>query len=123
MFSRFTKIFSFICVGVAMSLLYVAGHVETIKLSYEIRSKERNLAEAYDTMKNLKYHLASLKSPSQLEHRMIETDLELIPVQNVRVLRFAKRTLPKVETAGVRPEGPMRAHFLTVKEAQAETSG
>ena len=106
-----------------MSILFVAGKVETVKLSYEIRGKERKMAEEYEAMKNLRYHLASLKSPAQLENRMIETELGLIPVQEVRVLRFAKRKLPEPQKSLAGPVSRGPSHFLTVREAQAETNG
>ena len=105
-----------------MSLVYIAGKVEPIKISYEIRAKERKIAAEFDQMKNLKYHLATLKSPSQLENRMVETNLELIPIQKVRVLRFAKRKIATHQTKLVNSDSPGRHHFLAVREAQAETN-
>jgi hypothetical protein len=121
MFSRFIKFFLLLCMGTGMCLLFVAGKVETIKLAYEIRGKERHLAEQYDTLKELRYRLTSLKSPSQLENRMVETELELVPIHEVRVLRFAKRKLPDAAKPIVNTEAPARSHFLSVREAQADT--
>lgn len=121
MFSKFTKSFFLIALVTGMGLLFVAGQVETIRLAYEIRGKERKLAEQYDTLKELRYRLTSLKSPSQLENRMVETDLELVPIQKVRVLRFAKRKSAPVPKAVVNTETPARGHFLSVREAQAKT--
>ena len=109
-------------IGTTMSLVYIAGKVEPVKISYEIRAKERKIAAEFDQMKNLRYHLATLKSPSQLESRMIETDLELIPVQKVRVLRFAKRKIANPDTKIVNSDSSGRLPFLAVREAQAETN-
>lgn len=105
-----------------MGLVYVAEKVEPIKTSYQIRAKEIKIAKEYEKMKHLKYHLATLKSPSQLTDRMVETNLDLIPVQKVRVLRFAKRKISGHEGKLVNSDSPGRHRFLAVQEAQAETS-
>jgi len=118
--NRFFKTFSFIALVTGLSLGYVASKVESVKLSYEIRAKEKRLAQHYEDFRNLKYRLASLKSPAQLENRMLDTHLELVPVKEVRILRFVKKPLPQTVAPRVGTEwtGAPRG-FLTVPEAQA----
>jgi len=103
-----------------MGLVYVAEKVETVELSYKIRAKEKTLAEYYDQLKNLRFRLASLKSPSRLETQMLDSNLELVPVREVHILRFAKRSLPVPQPTGIAVE-PVHPGFLAVREAQAKT--
>ena len=104
-----------------MSLTYVAEKVETVELSYRIREKQKSMAEYYDRLKTLRYRLASLKSPSQLQNQMLDSKLELVPVREVRILRFAKKSVPLPAAPLVKTELPSHNRFLSVREAQAKT--
>ena len=121
MHKKFLSFFVMLCLGTGMSVIYVAGKVETVEMSYKIRSSEKSIAEYYDSLKNLRFRLASLKSPSQLESQMLDSKLELVPVREVRILRFAKRPLLVPKPPGVAIEPPVRSGFLAVREAQAKT--
>jgi len=109
-----------ISVFVSLGLVYVAGQVKPIELSLSIRANEKKLAASYEDMKTLRYRLASLKSPSQLKTRMIESKLELVPIKDVRVLHFAKRPAAVI-LSPITPERMIRPGFLQVREAQAKT--
>jgi hypothetical protein len=104
-----------------MSLVYVAEKVETVELSYRIREKQRSMAETYDHLKTVRYRLASLKSPSRLQNQMLDSKLELVPVREVRILRFAKKNAPVPLPSLVKTELPQHNRFLSVREAQAKT--
>lgn len=121
MISKFFKFLIFLTIVTGLSLFYISTKVEAIKLSYEIRTTEKALAQEHDAMKNLRFQLASLKSPSQLENRMVESSLDLIPVREVKVLHSAKKKLALPERSVVGTEAPTRPHFLSVREAQADT--
>ena len=121
MLKKFLSLFFTICVGTGMGLVYVSEKVEPVELSYKIRAKEKSLAEQYDTVKNLKFRLATLKSPSRLETQMLDSKLELVPVREVRVLKFTKKILPVPQPTFMGTEPPIHGGFLAVREAQAKT--
>jgi len=122
MLKKVLGLFAMVSIGTAMGVFYVAGKVESVTLSYEIRTVEKRLAEQYDIQKKHRYRLAALKSPSQLAKEMAETKIDLVPVREVRLIKFARPPLGESKAAVLPPSvAPPRPGFLNVREAQAKT--
>lgn len=68
------KIIFVLILVILVSLLYVKGQVELVRLSYQIRNETRQVEEIVFFNRSLEYELASLKSPAALEKRFAAVD-------------------------------------------------
>ena len=59
-----------ICTTLA-GLLCVYGEVEAVKIGYEIRKQQEAKMQTLDRARALKYNIASLKAPQNLERRLL----------------------------------------------------
>ena len=59
-----------VCTTLA-GLFYVALEVEAVKVGYEIRRQEETKIQALDRARALKYNVARLKAPHNLERRLL----------------------------------------------------
>ena len=59
-----------ICTTLA-GLLCVYGEVEAVKIGYEIHKQQEIKTQALDRARALKYNIASLKAPQNLERRLL----------------------------------------------------
>ncbi len=107
----------------ACMLLYVHQHIAIILFSYDINKKEEVLTEIKDVNKNLKFQLASLKSPTNLEEKLAAANINLVLPQEVKVLRVPITHTEPIQI--VKNNAPARSSnilkfFGLEKEAQAE---
>jgi hypothetical protein len=122
MLKRLVQLICVVSILTSMGIFYVAGQVEPIMVSYNIRTTEKNIASEYDHFKNHRFRVASLKSPSRLETQMASAQLELVPVREVKILKFSPTKMPLPKPRSVTNlEAPVRGGFLSVREAQAKT--
>ncbi|MFH1460449.1 MAG: hypothetical protein ABIG64_08815 [Candidatus Omnitrophota bacterium] len=71
------KTLIFAVITTCLSISYVNQQISVVKLSYQLRSKEKNLSELIDQNRILLYNNASLKSPQYLAGMLKENDQEL----------------------------------------------
>ena len=84
-------------------LAYVRQQVEIVKLSYDLRTKEKTLCEMIDRNRILLYNNTSLKAPQYLTGMIKENELQLCfpdtaAVAKVRVSRKHQDQLVKATT-------------------------
>ena len=109
-----------ICATLA-GLLCVYGEVEAVKIGYEIRTQEETRMQALDRARALKYNIASLKAPHNLERRLSAQRIVLESPKSWQTLVLSNGTPPKKQgllgASAARP--PLFTRFF-VGTAQAE---
>ena len=104
-------------------LLYVHQHIAILLCSYTINQKEDTLTELNDIHKNLKFQLASLKSPTALEQKLAAADINLVLPKEINVLKIpVTHTEPILVVKDQIPthKSNILKFFGFEKEAQAE---
>ena len=104
-------------------LFYVHQHTAILLCSYTINQKQETLTALIDVHKNLKFQLASLTSPTTLEQKLADANVNLVLPQEIKVVKVPithTEPIHMVENRLVsRDRGILR--FLSFeKEAQAE---
>ena len=101
---------------------YVAQAVSHLKLSYRINSYSKELSACYEEHRKLKYKLAALTSPAQLEKQCELHGLELVAPRAVRLIELpCLERLPVDTHEAIQTKGLFSSlQFGSV--AQAETS-
>lgn len=85
--------FLFIMVIITIvSVVYVQQQISLLKLSYEIKDKEKTLQELLDKNKISMYNVFVLKAPASLEKRLIVKNVRLEMPQEWQLV-----SLPEVE--------------------------
>ncbi len=70
--------FLFIMVIITIvSVVYVQQQISLLKLSYQIKDKEKTLQELLDKNKILMYNILALEAPASLEKRLIVKNVRL----------------------------------------------
>ena len=65
-----------ICVTLA-GLVYVTAEVEAVKVGYTIQKQEQMKAQALDRARALKYNIARLEAPHNLERKLLAQRIQL----------------------------------------------
>ena len=102
-------------------LVYVYSEIETMKIGYQIRKQEESKVQLLDRTRALKYNVARLKAPHNLERKLIAQKIILdSPKQwQTLVLPGAKDVTRPVAVQGFRQEPQFFTRFF-VGTAQAE---
>jgi hypothetical protein len=78
-------------------LLYVHEKVEILRVSYRIHEKSRHLSEKAEEFRRMKFEVAQLRSPQNLEKRLGELELPLALPKQIQALRVPA-TMPAPES-------------------------
>ena len=104
----------------AASLFYVYQEVEAVKVGYQIRKQEETKTLYLDRTRALKYNIARLKAPNNLERRLLSERIVLQAPKSWQTLVIAPSAAPRpsgIESLWSRP--PLFGKLL-VGTAQAE---
>ena len=74
-----------VCVTLA-GLIYVGSETEAVKIGYQIRKLQEAKAVALDRASALKYNIAQLKAPHNLERRLLAERIALEPPKQWQTL-------------------------------------
>ena len=88
----------------AAALFYVSQEIEAVKIGYTIRKQEETKTQYIDRARALKYNIARLKAPNNLERRLMAQRIVLQSPKSWQTLVIA----PKPGT-----EPSMAGSFLT----------
>jgi len=114
-----------ICILTISMLFYVHLHITSLRYSYAINEKEESLVFLIDTYKNLKFQLASLKSPTALEQKLAAADINLVLPDEIRVVKVPvpyTESVPITAPVADSQLTPLLRLFGFEKVAQAELS-
>ncbi len=109
-----------ICTTLA-GLVYVYTEVEAVEIGYTIRKQEEIRIQMLDRSRSLKYNIASLKAPHNLERRLLAQRILLESPKQWQTLVIANGQGAKKPVTGVQPsiQQPFFTKFF-VGTAQAE---
>ncbi|HTL70986.1 MAG TPA: hypothetical protein VL404_06820 [Candidatus Eisenbacteria bacterium] len=101
-------------------LFYVNQEVEAVKIGYEIRRQEEAKVQALDHARALKYNIARLKAPKNLEKKLLAERIQLESPGSWQTLVLPD---PGAKNGGLAVSQDLRPPFFTkffVGTAQAE---
>lgn len=75
-------------------LLYVHEQVEVLRVSYRIYQKSSQLAERAEEFRRLKFGVAQLRSPQNLEKKLEDLSFPLTLPREIQVLRVPETFSP-----------------------------
>lgn len=117
------KIVLMMVCGTALLLGYVHQHILTIQCSYRIQENEGNLAHMIDDNIDLSFQLASLRSPTFLEEKLVAADIDLVLPHEIRIVKVPEMLVP-IGTGGLAQSGTSQSQLMRMlnfeNEAQAE---
>lgn len=114
------RFLSFVICTTLAGLVYVTTEVEAVKIGYTIRKQEESKVQMLDRSRALKYNIASLKAPHNLERRLLAQRILLESPKQWQTLVIANgqgAKKPAAAQASVQP--PFFTKFF-VGTAQAE---
>jgi len=106
-------------------LLYVHQQIAIIQCSYDINSSESKLVQLVDSHKELKYKLASLKSPKILEQKLADAQISLVLPEQIKIVKVPMQpanSLGMQSPDTVASGSNLFQIFGFAREAQADTS-
>jgi hypothetical protein len=80
-------------------LLFVHQQIAIIQCSYKINKNEDVLAELRETNKNLKFQLASYTSPTSLDEKLANADIDLVFPEHITVVQIPTVTREAMQLA------------------------
>lgn len=89
---RLSKFLFIMVIITIVSVVYVQQQISLLKVSYEIKDKEKTLQELLDKNKISMYNVFVLKAPASLEKRLMVKNVRLEMPQEWQLL-----SLPEVE--------------------------
>ena len=104
----------------AAALFYVYQEVEAVKIGYTIRKQEETKMLFLDRARALKYNIARLKAPSNLERRLLSARIVLQSPKSWQTLVLTPSAAPKPGMADSLFSHPAFLGKLFVGTAQAE---
>ena len=112
---------SFVVLATFAGLFYVYAEVEAVKIGYTIRQQEEAKVQALDRARALKYNIASLKAPHNLERRLLAQKILLESPKQWQTLVLSQGVNGKKQTLVGSPinRPPFFVKFF-VGTAQAE---
>ncbi len=116
------KRFLMCLVGVTLAgLFYVSLEVEAVKTGYTIRKQEEARVRWLDRTRALKYNIARLEAPHNLERKLLAQKILLTPPKEWQTLVLAngRRVQPAAPSANSFIQTPQFLKFF-VGTAQAE---
>ena len=115
------RFLSFVVCTTLAGLAYVYTEVEAVKIGYTIRKQEESKVQMLDRSRALKYNIASLKAPHNLERRLLAQSILLESPKQWQTLVIANSQGGKKPAAAV--QSSIQAPFFTkffLGTAQAE---
>ena len=111
----------FLTMVTGAGLLYVYTEVEAVKIGYTIRKQEEAKVQVLDRGRALKYNIASLKAPHNLERKLLAQRILLESPKQWQTLVLPTPGAVKRPRLGQAPAGqlPHLGRFL-IGTAQAE---
>ena len=106
-------------------LVYVYAEVQTFKIGYTIRKQEDMKTQLLDRARALKYNIARLKSPANLERRLIAQKVMLASPKSWQTIVMMPQTpaSPQMFAQSVWSHPTVLARlFMGMAEAQAKES-
>ncbi len=101
-------------------LVYVYSEIEAVKIGYQIRKQEETKVQLLDRARALKYNVARLKAPHNLERKLIAQKIVLdSPKQWQTLVMQGPRGVQPQMAGPVKQEPPFFTKFF-VGTAQAE---
>lgn len=121
------KVYKFLTttmVVTAVALIYVSQQTALVRLSYEIKDREKSYSELLDRNKILLYNVRQLESPARLEQALLAKNMKLeVPSRERVILVSAGPEKPNNVKAAVGIFGKIRqitaSLFTLGPEAQA----
>jgi len=116
-----TRFILFVISTTFAGLVFVYTEVEAVKIGYTIRKQDEAKTQLLDRERALKYNIASLKSPHNLERRLVAQRILLESPKQWQTLVLANAAAGK-KASGVGtglPRPPLFSRFF-VGTAQAE---
>lgn len=115
------KRFMTLLVTVTLSgLVYVNSEIQTVKIGYEIRKQEESKAQLLDRARALKYNVARLKAPHNLERKLIAQKIVLDSPKQWQTLVLPGPNGQQVPMAPINKQEPPFFTRFFVGTAQAE---
>lgn len=71
------RTFAFLVLGVGLALFYVWQNVQSVRIGYQIKERERTVLELSKQARSLEMDLAALKMPSRILNKIEEKGLLL----------------------------------------------
>ena len=99
-------------------LFYVYTEVEAVKVGYFIRQQEEAKAQSLDRARALKYNIAALKAPQNLERKLTAQKIQLESPRSWQTLVLPGKGTAKPAPAIQRP--PFFRFFLGTAQAEAK---
>ena len=109
-----------VCATVA-ALLYVSMEIEAVKIGYAIHKQDEIKVQLLDRSRALKYNIARLEAPHNLERRLMAQKILLTPPKEWQMLILAnsQKVAPHVQGVNSLRQPPYFLKFF-VGTAQAE---
>ena len=82
-----------VSLGVAAALFYVSQEVEAVKVGYTIRKQEETKSQYLDRARALKYNIARLKAPNNMERRLSAQRIVLQSPKSWQTLVIASKSV------------------------------
>jgi hypothetical protein len=103
----------------AAALFYVSQEVEAVKVGYIIRKQEETKTQYLDRARALKYNIARLKAPGNMERRLTAQRIMLQSPKSWQTLVIASKPAPEPSLAQSLMRSPL-LNRLMVGTARAE---
>ncbi len=119
------RFLSFVVSITLAALVHVYTEIEAVKIGYTIRKQEEVKIQALDRGRALKYNIASLKAPHNLERRLIAQKILLESPrqwQTLVVSGGAKNTKPQFLSSIVSRPPSLAKFFVGTAQAEAKES-
>lgn len=87
---RLFKFLTVLTLTTLIALVYVHQHIELVKLSYAIDSKEKNLEDILDRKENLEYNIEGLEAPSRLEKALLSRNIDITLPRRSQIVKVAQ---------------------------------
>ena len=102
------------------SLFYVYQEVEAVKIGYQIRKQEETKTVYLDRARALKYNIARLKAPNNLERRLLNARIVLQAPKSWQTLVISPSAVKQSNAASSLLSHPPLFGKFFVGTAQAE---
>ncbi len=110
---------AFLLCATLAGLTYVHAEVEAVKVGYHIRKQEEAKVQALDQARSLKYNIASLKAPHNLEKKLLAQRIQLEAPKSWNTLVLPGGTVQRKPEVLPVQRTPFFSKFL-IGTAQAE---
>ena len=117
-----TRFLAFLVSGTLAGLFYVHAEVEAVKIGYEIRKQEEAKVQALDRARALKYNIARLKAPGNLERKLLAQRIQLESPKAWQTLVLPGSGLEKPSVDAISHPPFFAKFFVGTAQAEAKES-